>query len=94
MEQQLADIVATLLGVTRVGVHDNFFLLGGHSLLGTQLIGQISQRFGVSLSLYSLFSGPTVAQIATKVEQLIREHIETLSEEEVSRLLSQQATQP
>lgn len=93
MEQQLAEIIATLLGVDRVGVHDNFFLLGGHSLMGTQLIGQIGQRFGVTLSLFSLFSGPTVAEIATHVEQLILKRLETLTDEEVALLLSHQAVQ-
>jgi len=51
VERRLADLVAALLGVARVGVGDNFFLLGGHSLLGTQLIARLRDAFGVDLPL-------------------------------------------
>lgn len=75
VEERLADLIAPLLRVDRVGVNDNFFLLGGHSLLGTQLITRIGESFGVNLPLLSLFDHPTLAGMASEVEQLILEKI-------------------
>jgi len=87
LEEQLAGIVATLLGTEQVGIDDNFFLLGGHSLLATQVILQVAEVFGVELSLRSLFEAPTVRQLAAEIEQHIVAELETMSNEEVQRLL-------
>ena len=80
VEQRLAGIIAPLLHVDRVGVNDNFFLLGGHSLLGTQLISRISESFGVELSLLSLFEHPTLVEMSAEIEKLIMVKIEAMSE--------------
>ncbi len=77
IEQRLAALIAPLLRIERVGVNDNFFLLGGHSLLGTQLITRIREAFGVDLPLLSLFDHPTLAGMASEIELLILEKIET-----------------
>src|SRR5213080_4709185 len=58
VEQRLALIVASLLDASDVGVTDNFFLLGGHSLLGTQLIARVRDAFGVDLPLRAVFDHP------------------------------------
>ncbi|HET7342936.1 MAG TPA: non-ribosomal peptide synthetase [Methylomirabilota bacterium] len=71
VEQRLAAVVAGLLGVTRVGLTDNFFLLGGHSLLGTQLIARLRDAFGVDLPLRTVFDRPTVVALAEEVERAI-----------------------
>jgi amino acid adenylation domain-containing protein len=71
VEQKLAAILTPLLHVKRVSAKDNFFLLGGHSLLGTQLITKIKEAFDVELSLLSLFDHPTVEEMAVEVENLI-----------------------
>jgi amino acid adenylation domain-containing protein len=63
-EQTIAAMWQGLLHVEKVGIHDNFFDLGGHSLLGTQLISQLRNTFQVEFSLRSLFEEPTVAGIA------------------------------
>lgn len=76
VEQRLAPILAHLLRVQAVGINDNFFLLGGHSLLGTQLITKIRQSFGVELSLLSLFDHPTLAGMSAEIEKLILNKIE------------------
>jgi acyl carrier protein len=68
----VAGILAGLLGIPEVGVHDNFFLLGGHSLLGTQLIVRIRDAFGVDLGLRTLFDSPTVAELASEIERARR----------------------
>lgn len=71
VEQRLAAILAPLLHVERVSAKDNFFLLGGHSLLGTQLITKIKESFDVELSLLSLFDHPTLEEMSVEVENLI-----------------------
>ena len=67
----LAAIVRSLLHLERVSVEDNFFMLGGHSLLGVQLISRIRDAFGVEVMLRALFANPTVAGISSEIEQLI-----------------------
>ena len=76
LEARLASIVASLLDVDRVGVDDNFFLLGGHSLLGTQLIARVRQTFGVDVGLRALFDQPTVAALAAEIERAIEARLE------------------
>ncbi|HEY3975342.1 MAG TPA: non-ribosomal peptide synthetase [Candidatus Sulfotelmatobacter sp.] len=71
VEQGLVKILRPLLKLERVGVNDNFFLLGGHSLLGTQVIARVSETFGVDLTLLKLFDHPTVAEMAMEIENLI-----------------------
>jgi|HubBroStandDraft_6_1064221.scaffolds.fasta_scaffold00009_62 amino acid adenylation domain-containing protein len=88
VEQRLAALIAPLLRVERVGVNDNFFLLGGHSLLGTQLITRISEGFGVDLSLLSLFDHPTLAGMSVEIERLILAKIEANAREELQRRAS------
>jgi acyl carrier protein len=87
LEERLATMLSSLLNLEQVSVHDNFFMLGGHSLLGTQLISQIRGAFGVELALRTLFESPTIEQLSTEIEQLIMAQVEALSEEEVARLL-------
>jgi acyl carrier protein len=89
LEEKLSGLVSDLLGVARVGVNDNFFLIGGHSLFGTQLIARIQDTFGVDLSLRSVFESPTVALLAQQVENLIMTRLETMSEDEIQRALAQ-----
>jgi len=88
LEERLAEMLSSLLGIEAVSVNDNFFLLGGHSLLGTQLIGQIRGAFGVDLALRSLFDSPTIAELAIEVEELLRVKVESMSDAEVELLLA------
>ena len=60
-EALMADIWKDLLGVARVGASDNFFHLGGHSLVATQLVSRIRRTFETPLPLRAVFEAPTVA---------------------------------
>jgi acyl carrier protein len=89
IEKQIANILAQLLGLERVGLDDNFFLLGGHSLLGTQVILRIADTFGVDLTLRILFDAATVRQLSIEVERLLVARLEEMSEDEALQLLAQ-----
>lgn len=64
LERNVANVWHGLLNVDQVGIHDNFFDLGGHSLLVVQMQSRLRLRFGRELPLIELFQRPTVAAIA------------------------------
>ncbi|MGH8655745.1 MAG: amino acid adenylation domain-containing protein [Gammaproteobacteria bacterium] len=66
-EQSLAEVWADVLGLARVGIHDNFFDLGGHSLTAMQVIARIRHVFRREVALRALFDAPTVAALAAKM---------------------------
>lgn len=71
-EQILASIWTDLLGVEHLSVHDNFFELGGHSLLATQVVSRLRKAFSVELPMRDLFQWPTVAGLASRIEDARR----------------------
>ncbi|MFO0758293.1 MAG: amino acid adenylation domain-containing protein [Byssovorax sp.] len=68
VEEGLAAIFTEVLGVPGVGAHDDFFALGGHSLLGARAMARIRSSFGVDLPLAALFEDGTPAALAQKIE--------------------------
>ena len=69
LEQRLASIWSQVLGLDRIGIHDNFFRLGGHSLLAAQVIAHIAQDLHVELPVGVLFDRVTVQELALAVEE-------------------------
>ncbi len=69
VEQALCAVWQPLLGVRQVGIHDNFFDLGGDSLLAIELIANIQKALQVELSSHSLLQAPTVAMLAAQIDQ-------------------------
>jgi amino acid adenylation domain-containing protein len=68
VEETLAQIWGDLLGTPApVGVHDNLFALGGHSLTATRFVARVADTYGVSLPVHHVFAGPTIAQLAEAV---------------------------
>ncbi|MFX0203315.1 MAG: alpha/beta fold hydrolase, partial [Candidatus Hodarchaeota archaeon] len=69
VEQTIADIWQKLLGMDQIGIHDNFFDLGGHSLIAIQLFARIEKIFGKKLPLATLFNAPTIDQLASLLQE-------------------------
>jgi len=90
-EELVADVWAEVLGLERVGALDDFFALGGHSLLATRVTARLRAAVDVELPLRVLFTTPSVADVAAAVEELLMSQIDALSDEEVDRMLAQQA---
>ena len=84
IEEKLVHTVRELLVTEDIFVEDDFFLVGGHSLLGTQLVLRIRAAFGVHLTLRDLFESATVERLSEKVESLLIAQLNALSEEEVA----------
>jgi acyl carrier protein len=68
IEETLAGIWREVLRVERVGVHDNFFDLGGDSITGMRVISRVRQAFEVPIAIGAIFDAPTVAELAEHVE--------------------------
>jgi hypothetical protein len=71
LEAQLVQLWGELLKTPTVGVYDDFFAIGGHSLLAAQILTRIQQEFKVQISLRQLFEAPTVAGLASQIETLL-----------------------
>ncbi len=101
-EKAIASIWTEVLGIERVGIHDDFFDLGGHSLQGTRVITRIRSVFRVELTLNQLFETPTVAGLTAAVVQCqieqadnnlvsqVLAEVEQLSSSEAERVLVEQ----
>jgi NAD(P)-dependent dehydrogenase (short-subunit alcohol dehydrogenase family) len=103
LEQSITGICQELLGVAPLGVHDNFFELGAHSLLALRMIARLNEALGVELPPNRFFEAPTVAQLAEKAAALrvsqaaedaqlteLMQLVENMSDEEVRTLLAQE----
>jgi amino acid adenylation domain-containing protein len=103
LERAIAEMWQTLLGIEEVGVHDSFFDLGGDSLLATQVVTRVRERFGAEVTLPALFESPTPAGLAGLVETVrpaggsseadrlaeLMAQLDSLSPEEVERMLAE-----
>lgn len=70
IEVKIAQIWSQVLRLDTIGVDDNFFALGGNSLLATQVISRLHQAFEIKLSFLNFFSAPTVAGLSQEIAQL------------------------
>ncbi|MEH2239779.1 amino acid adenylation domain-containing protein [Nostoc sp.] len=68
-EATLASIWTELLGLEQIGIDDNFFNLGGHSLIAAQILSRIREGFQVELFFHHIFAKPTIAGLAGLIEQ-------------------------
>ncbi len=66
-QRRLAGVFAEVLGLPAVGVHDNFFALGGHSMAAMRLVGRVRAEFGVDVTIRDVFDAPTVVTLAEQL---------------------------
>jgi amino acid adenylation domain-containing protein len=101
-EKTIAEIWAEILKLEEVGIHDNFFDLGGHSLTAIRLASRISNAFHIDLPLRTVFEASTVASLAVQIAQLqtkraasedmadVLADLQSLSDEEAELLLGKE----
>ncbi|MFD5921241.1 amino acid adenylation domain-containing protein [Kitasatospora sp. NPDC058201] len=89
-EELVAEVWQEVLGLDRVGVHDDFFDLGGHSLLATRVIARIRGTADLAVPLRTLFTHRTVAAFADAVEAALVAELAALSDDAVEELLAAQ----
>ena len=103
VEGKLTDVWTQVLGLNRVGIHDDFFDLGGHSLAATRVVSQVVKQFQVDVPLRSLFESPTIAAMAVvitehqgrklenvEIENILKE-LDSMSEEEAREMVAKGA---
>ncbi|MET8846330.1 amino acid adenylation domain-containing protein [Amycolatopsis sp. NPDC004625] len=88
-EELVAEVLGELLGVEKLGVHDDFFAHGGNSLLAIRAMVRIRKQVGVDLPVRGLFSFTTVAELAAEVERRLAADLDQLSDEEVRAQLAE-----
>ena len=98
-ERELVQIWGEALSLDKVGIHDNFFDLGGHSLAAIQVVSQVIKKFQLELPLGSLLAAKTIAEMAVivteyqgkklgeKEMETILTELESLTDEQAQRLL-------
>jgi acyl carrier protein len=103
IEEQLVQIWSEVLLLDRIGIHDNFFDLGGHSLAATRVVSHVIKNFQLDIPLQSLFQSPTVAEMAAVIAEQrgrnldaqdlagILTELESLTDEQAQKLLSDQS---
>src|SRR5262249_44262515 len=75
LEEMLCDIWKDVLGVSRIGVDDDFFALGGHSLKAIQVVHRMRAALHVDVPVRALFNAPTISATAAIIESLIDERL-------------------
>ena len=70
LQAQVGAILGALLGTEDIGINDNFFLFGGNSFLGIQVIARMREKFGVEITLRNLFEAPTIADLSAQIARL------------------------
>jgi acyl transferase domain-containing protein/acyl carrier protein len=100
IEKTIAEIWQEVFGLDQIGIHDNFFDLGGHSLAAVRLVSQVNRHFGSKLRLQSVFQSPTIAEMATLITENLSKQpgkqdpsrilskLELLSDEDAKALLA------
>ncbi|MBZ4322167.1 type I polyketide synthase [Streptomyces huiliensis] len=90
LEETVAGVWQEVMGVTPVGAHDNFFDLGGHSLMAAQVVARLQAVLPVTLTVTDLLAETqTVAGTAATVERRLHEKLAAMSDDDAARLLSE-----
>jgi acyl carrier protein len=87
IERLLAEIWAEVLAIGPVGIHDDFFDLGGHSLAATRVLSRVLQKLKLNLPVQALFDAPTVARMADLVGQNQAHRVDAAELKQMLRLV-------
>ena len=90
-EEMLARLWSQFLGIERIGIDDNFFQMGGHSVLATRVIAWVREMFQVEVPLRTLFEAPTISDFITIITQ---KQIEQTDSELLAQVLAELEQQP
>ena len=85
IERFIVNTWQELLGIEPIGIHDDFFQLGGHSLLGTQVLARMRDRFKIDLALRTIFEAATPAELAKRVRVVSRASVPATSASAMER---------
>ena len=86
IDRQVVDIWEAILDVHPIGIHDNFFDLGGHSLAAARIVSAVIKTFLVDIPLAILFNSPTVAEMAAAISAHMAKNVD---EAEIARILTE-----
>jgi len=101
LEKKIAQIWSEVLGLQKVGIHDNFLQLGGDSILAAQIINRVREEMQVEVPLLIFIESPTIADMTTKIAEFqaekvrpeevseILDELEAISEEDAKKMLSE-----
>jgi acyl transferase domain-containing protein len=87
LEHSVAAIWQERLGIAEIGVQDNFYELGGDSLLATQIVAQLREMFAIELSLNHFFDKQTIAGVAECIEEILVAEVSNLSDTQAQQLI-------
>ena len=87
VEAGVADIWRSVFGFEQIGIHDNFAELGGHSLLAMQIVAKVRSAYEIQCTIRDVFEAPTIAELSALLQTRIIAAVESLSDDEVQRLL-------
>jgi hypothetical protein len=91
LERTLVNLWQDILGLEQVGIYDNFFSIGGDSLLATQLISRVSKTFKVDLPLRAVFESPTAIELSVSITQREAEQVDN---DELEQIMAELEAQP
>ena len=87
IEATVAGIWSNVFGHENIGIHQQFYALGGHSLIAMQIVAKVRSFYQMDLSLREFFAAPTIAQLSSEIEAKIMREIESLSDDEAGQLV-------
>ena len=89
LERRMVQLWQEVLNVGEVGIHDDFFLLGGSSLLVTQVVAKLTSQLSVELPVRDFFANPTVATVSKQIESLLGRTSHAIEDGDVQGLRNQ-----
>ncbi|MGN6385071.1 MAG: amino acid adenylation domain-containing protein, partial [Verrucomicrobiota bacterium] len=86
-ELEVADTWRSVLKVPEIGLHDDFFEVGGHSLAAMRIVGNLRSKYNVDITLARFFQQPTVQALAAQVENLVKSHYNSQEQNGASKIV-------